>query len=296
MTDNNFVPPIPGQELPPPPPEALDGITFDDEPSVPTEQKAPEPTTPEPKQEEKTPSPEVNTEAKGSSLPTRFEGESDVQYELRTKLFIAGQAKANAETPEEKSLISQEMKRIRGDMAKEKKEEGQPTPQTQQPAPAEDEREIVKKNLQEMGYKTADEIARDVQKILEEQKQSQQAEARHAEHTSAITDFYKTRPDIFIDDTMRNNVETQVLTMFKDSLPTMSRQQLLVALDMAANYLYPKGAITKKIDAAQEKVDALNIHGSQGGDVTPSTVSDQTKSKLRDMGWSDRDIESFEKK
>ena len=99
----NELPVVPtGTTLPPAPAEVLDGITFDNAPSVVPEQKvSPEtpaiapviPSVPV------VDTPVVKTE---SILPSRFDGESDTQYDLRTRLFVTGQAKANAETSEEK--------------------------------------------------------------------------------------------------------------------------------------------------------------------------------------------------
>lgn len=307
MTQKNeqFVPPAPGQQLPTPPPEVLDGITFNDKPSVIPEQKPAEPvvppTPPAPEKKETPAVPEIKVD-KATVLPSRFEGESDVQYNLRTKLFITGQAKAKAETPEEKSLIAQEMSRIRDELAKVNKEQQPPTPPSKPntpPAPA-DDREAILNSLKELGFKPGDEVTKEAEaiakKIVEERFNSEQMNARRSEQTSAITDFYTTRDDIFSDDAKRTVLETYVLEMFKPQLPNMNKAQLMQALDMAANYLFPRDAINRKIDDAQDKTDKLNIHGSQGGDIKPSTVTDKSKAELRAIGWSEEDIESFEKK
>ena len=301
MSTNNGNGAAPTGQLPPPPPEVLAGITFNDQPSVTTEQKPAEPVQTEAKPEEK-PSPEVSTEANGK-LPSRYESETDVQYDLRVKLFLAGQAKANATTDEEKSILSKEMKRIRDDMAKANQPQSSsqqtPTPPSQTQVPA-DEREAAKKALEDLGFKTADQIRAEAEeaarKIVDERLSGQQTEQRVAEQTQAITDFYAIRSDIAADDAKRSTLETYVLEMFKPQLPSMNKAQLMQALDMAANYLFPKGSINKKIDSAQTKTDALNIHGSQGGDVSPSTLTDKAKDELRSLGWSDKEIESFEKK
>lgn len=300
MPNDNFVPPAPGQALPTPPPEVLANITFDDEPSVTPEQNpvSPEtPATPEapvaPETKEVAPASPETKVATDSALPSRFETETDIQYELRTKLFITGRAKANAETPEEKSILQQEMKRLRGEIAKVNQTET-PTPPTPQPV-AEDERAIAIKTVKDLGFKTADEVEAEVKRILSETKEREQAEQRHAEHSSAITDFYKTRDDIFIDDSKRESLESYVLDMFKTSMPTMTKAQLMQALDMSANYLFPKGAINKRIDAAQDKIDVQNIGGSQAGDSSASTLDDASKAQLRALGWSEDRIAKYGK-
>lgn len=295
MTNDNFVPPVPGQALPTPPPEVLDGITFDDEPSVVPE---PKPVTPEEPKAPVTPPVEVKKEevpAKAEpTLPSRFDGESDMQYDLRTKLFLAGQAKANAPTDEEKSLLSQEMKKIRGEIAQVNKEKI--TPQTPPTVIAEDERATAIQTVKDLGFKTAEEIAADVDRIVNERLQAAEIAQRRSEQDNAISDFYKYRDDIAADENKRASLENYVLEMFKPQLPTMSKTQLLHALDMSANYLFPKGQAVAKADASQAKVDALNIHGSQGSDASASTVTDKTRQQLRDMGWTEADIQSFEKK
>lgn len=309
MTQNNdtFVPPVQGAQLPPPPSEVLEGITFNDQPSVPTEQKTaespktPEAATPvESKQEVSTP-PEVKTDKKDANLPSRFEGESDVRYNLRTKLFVLGQAKANSESLEDKSLIAKEIKQVRDDLAKTSKEEQQKTTPSNtnvSEVPATD-REAVLNSLRELGFKPGDEVTKEAEviarKLIEERFNAEQESARAQEQADAVSEFYAQRSDIYSNDSMRKSLEEYVLQMFKPQLPSMSKEQLSQVLDMAATYLFPKETVDRKIESAQDKLDKLNIHGTQGGDVKPSSVSDKSKNDLRSLGWSDEDIKSFEK-
>lgn len=283
--------------LPPVTAEALDGITFDDQPSVAAEQ-TPEVNPEAPKPAEPAAPIETPAEAKKEvSLPSRYEDESDTQYDLRTKLFLTGQAKANAETPEEKSVLVQEMKRIREDLAKVNKKETTPQSVTvTDPAPTPSEQEDAVKIIKNLGFKTAEEINADIEKLINDRLQSQEVMARRSEQDSAIKEFYTARKDIFSDQSKRDNLEGYVLEMFKEQLPNMNKAQLARALDMSANYLYPKTSIARQSEAAQAKTDLLNISGSQGGDIKPSTVSDNSKQKLKDIGWSDADINSFEGK
>lgn len=307
MTQNNdqFVPPAPGAQLPPPPSEVLDGITFNDQPSVTKEPKPVETPKESPATPEKTTptAPEIKA-GEDAVLPSRYESESDVQYNLRTQLFIAGQAKAKAETPEEKSILAKHMKELRGELAKVNKvdEPLPPTPPSKPnsaPAPA-DDREAIANSLRELGFKPGDEITKEAEqiarKIVEDRFNAEQQIIRRNEQTQAINEFYNLRTDISLDDNKRDVLENYVLEMFKPQLPNMNKAQLMQALDMAANYLFPKDALNRKIESAQDKTDKLNIHGAQGGDIKPSTVSDKSKAELRALGWSDADIESFEKK
>ena len=297
MTNDNFVPPVPGQALTAPPQEVLDGIKFDDEPSV-----SPEPiltpATPAPVTPPLTPevsTPEVVKE-KEPTLPSRFDGEGDVQYDLRTKLFVAGQAKANAVSDEEKSILSQEMKRIRADIAQANKNtQVQQTPVPTQ-TPDEDERASAIRTVKDLGFKTADEINADIDRIVNERLQAANIAQVRSEQDAGIADFYKFRDDIASDENKRATLENYVLEMFKPQLPSMTKQQLLQALDMSASYLFPKGTVAKQADQAQAKIDALNIHGNQGGDASAQTVSADSRQKLRDMGWTETEIQSFEKK
>ncbi len=293
----NEIPVVPpGTTLPPAPAEALDGITFDNEPSVVPEQKVSPETPPTAAVTETPPAKvEVPVVKPEPTLPSRFEGESDTQYDLRTRLFVTGQAKANAESPEEKSLLAQEMKKIRGEIAQVNQVKQDAPPASQTPPTQPNEREVAIKTVKDLGFKTADEVALDVERIVNERLQQQNIQARQAEQTTAITDFYKYRDDIYTDESKRATLENYVLEMFKPQLPTMTKPQLLQALEMSANYLYPRGTASKLADTAQAKTDLLNIHGSQGGDTAVASVSDSSKTKLREMGWSEADIVSFEK-
>lgn len=305
MTQNNDQVVLPNGPLPTPPPEVLDGITFNDHPSVTPEPKPAEapketpPTPPAPTEE--TPTAPVKA-GEDAVLPSRYESESDVQFNLRTQLFIAGQAKAKAEDPEEKSILAKHMKELRGELAKVNKVDEPPTPtppSKPNPAPA-DDREAIANSLRELGFKPGDEITKEAteiaRKIVEDRFNTEQQITRRNEQSQAISEFYDVRTDISLDDGKRNVLETYVLEMFKPQLPNMNKAQLMQALDMAANYLFPRDAMNRKIDSAQDKTDKLNIHGAQGGDIHPSTVSDKSKAELRALGWSETDIESFEKK
>lgn len=289
------------QPLPPVPQEVLDGIKFDEPASEVTPQPNPVPDTPAqepvatppatPVPEPTNASPAVET-PKEPTLPARYGGESDTQYDLRTKLFIAGQAKAGTEDPAEKSLISKEMKKIREDLAK----ANQVTPPSPTSQPSEDERASAIKTLNELGFKTEDQVLEAARRLIQEETLSQQASSRRQEQDTAISEFYKHRDDIFVDDAKRTSLENYVLQMFGPQLPNMGKQQMLQTLDMAASYLYPRSDINKKIEQANTKIAALDIHGNQGGDPTTPTVDSNTKQKLVDMGWSEKDLASFEKK
>ena len=281
-----------GSTIPPAPAEVLNGITFDDVESVVQEPKV---NPVEVKEEVK---PVVTTEQvvetpKEASLPSRYDNESDVQYDLRTKLFITGQAKANAQTDEEKSLLSKEMKRIREDMSHINKKE---IPEQVSTPTTPSETEDAVKAIKGLGFKTAEEIESDIQKIIDQRLSSQETNVKRNEQEAGIKEFYSVRNDIYSDPMKRDALESYVLNMFKDQIPSMTKTQLIQALDMSAGYLYPRQSVSKQSAIAQAKTDALNISGSQGGDISPSNMTDNSKQKLRDMGWSESDISSFEKK
>lgn len=89
-------------------PELTTETTGNDTQEVKQVAETPKETVPEPvtKTEEKpvdTPIDPVTPEIKISDPPSQYEGESDLQYNIRKQIYDAGQAKAQAETPEEKS-------------------------------------------------------------------------------------------------------------------------------------------------------------------------------------------------
>lgn len=281
--------------------EILDGITFDAPTSETPEQKtpidpvpapAPEvPVTPTPTPAAETPAP---TEQKVTP-PARYDGESDIQHNLRTQLFFAGQAKANAGTEEEKTILGQEMKRIRENLAQAKQESPAPVQPTPQATLPDDEKKAALEALKQLGVPTTAEITSLIeeraQAIVKAKMDETNVLSRHAEQSSAVTDFYKLRSDISSDPSKQEMLENHFMSMFKDQLPTMSKQQLAVALDMSANYLFPRGLVSKATEAAQNKIDALNISGSQAAEA--GKLDPAMRAKLKASGWSDADIASF---
>lgn len=281
--------------------EILDGITFDAPTSETPEPKTPIDPVPAPAPETPvtpTPAPVVETPAPTEQKvtpPARYDGESDIQHNLRTQLFFAGQAKANAGTEEEKTILGQEMKRIRENLAQTKQESTVPVQPTPQAALPDDDKKAALEALKQLGVPTTAELSALIderaQAIVKAKMEETNVLSRHAEQSSAVTDFYKLRPDISSDPSKQEMLENHFMSMFKDQLPTMSKQQLAVALDMSANYLFPKGSVSKQTETTQNKIDALNISGSQAADT--SKVDTEMRAKLKADGWSDADINSF---
>lgn len=300
------------QPINPLPEEILDGIKFDDQPSDKKEQPSEVPADPVPTEKAadtpapETPSetlPENNDSTKKSSLPARYDGESDIQYNLRVQLALAGQAKADATTEEEKTVLGEEMKRLRGQLSgKKPSTDPAPAPTKEQPKSdekplnvQEDEKRAALEALKALGVPTIEDLNKLVETKADEivrQKLSQStAETRVAEQTTAIEKFYSIRNDIYSDSAKRNTLENYVVNMFGDKLGTMSATEISAALDMSANYLFPKENNSKKLDSAQNKIDATNISGSST--VAPSAIDNNAKAALKAAGWSDQEIEAF---
>jgi len=88
-------------------------VKFESQPQVefkPEEVKTEEPT--EVIEPEK-PLEEPKNDVKVTNPPTQYDGESDIQFNLRKQIYDAGQAKAMATDPEEKSFLSEHIKGLR---------------------------------------------------------------------------------------------------------------------------------------------------------------------------------------
>lgn len=286
--------------------EILDGITFEDHTSeTPEQNPSPEPapvapapapvTDPVPAVVE-TPAPAPQEPAKVLP-PTRHENESEIQFNLRTQLFMTGQAKANAESDEEKTILGKEMRRIRESLSKAGNPAPittpQPTPNPAAPVttPPADDKTAALEALKQLGVPTLEELDAILEKRLSERLSQQDIVARISDQIGGIKDFYKSRPDIESDPVKQVNFENHFMELFKDKLPSMSKQVLAQTLDMTASYLYPKVSMSKVIDNTQTKIDALNISG--GSVAEASKIDNATREKLKSEGWSDEQINTF---
>lgn len=260
------------------------------EPTPQVEPKAPEEKVEEPKAEVKqeTPTEEPKSDVKVTNPPTQYEGESEIQFNLRKQIYDAGQAKAMADTEEEKSFLSSHIKGLRKQLGKQepvispKVEATQSQPTTEEPA---NELEQAKKVLDEMGYISKDDLPKYIQEVV-------QGQSKHVEQQDAVRDFYNSRKDIASNPIQRDALERLVVEKFNIT-PQSSRQDLAVAMDMAASYLFPK---TNSAIAAREAADKREIVGFSSNtksESMSSNVDDSTRAELKSMGWSDEDISGF---
>jgi len=233
--------------------------------------------------EEKQKSPET-TEVKDikiSNPPVQYEGESDIQFNLRTQLYNAGQAKAQATTDEEKSVLTQHMKELRKEMGK---NSVTPKPEIETPSETTEdgEEEAARQALKKLGVPDKDEVLNLVKEMIQSQK-------TEVEHSSAISEFYSKRQDIASDPEKVKMLENVVIQNFNVS-PQTSKAQLLVAMDMAANYLFPKQNKSAAVNTAAEKRDLLNISSNTQTVKTVSKEDERTSTSLKEIGMSMKDM------
>jgi hypothetical protein len=227
-------------------------------------------------------------EVKISNPPQKYEGETDIQFNLRQQIYNAGQAKAQADTDEEKSILSKHISSLRKELAQSSKSTKVETTQSQ-PEPAkveDDDKEQIKQSLREMGFLPADEVeARAMQMIAQQSRQQ--------EHISATKEFYSVRKDIASDPIKKEILEKIVVERFNIT-PNTTGEELKTAMDMAAMYLFPKQSISAGAREAADKRDLYNTGSPVRSDEKSNQkVDDKTRSALKSQGWSDEDIESF---
>lgn len=231
------------------------------------------------------------TEAKPEVVvqpPTKFDGETDTQYNLRVQMFHVTQAKKDPDTTEEeKSLLNDKLKEIRVAMATQSNK----TPASSNPVKVFDNEEEEKnavENLKKLGFYTKE----DIDKILEDKLAQVSVESKAVEQTEAIKNFYASRPDIAMDKLKKQEVEKWVMSNFNIT-PKSSKKDIELALDMTANYLFPRGQSSKAKDN-EAKVDLVNITGTNSNSDTKSKIGDSTYKLLKETyGWSDEAIAKF---
>lgn len=239
------------------------------------------------KQEEK-PLEEPKSDVKVTNPPTQYDGESDIQFNLRKQIYDAGQAKAMADTEEEKSFLSNHIKGLRKQLGRPeqsispKVEATQSQPTIEEPV---NEREQAKKVLDEMGYISKEELPQYIQEVI-------QGQSRHVEQQDAVRDFYNTRKDIASNPIQRDALERLVVEKFNIT-PQSSRQDLAVAMDMAASYLFPKTNSAIAARVAADKREIVGFSSNTKSESMSANVDDTTRNELKSMGWSDEDIAGF---
>ena len=259
--------------------------------------ETPEPKT-EPKEvvEEKKEVVEPKTEStqKATQQPQRFEGESDTQYGLRLQLFTAGLAKADA-TDEEKSLITEQMKLIRKQLSNGKPTETTPTEIQSGTIESEEEKKVIAENLRQLGYLNQDEVKKLLDEALGKVTQKQDAviyEQRYKEQTDGIKEFYNRRPDIASSKESRSQLEQIVMDKFKIT-PDSTKDEILLAMEMVANFAFPRTDRSAVARETQEKIDVMNISGGNRNSGQSYEVESDTIKTLKDAGWTDQDIKAF---
>jgi hypothetical protein len=265
--------------------------TVEDTPATKEETVIPDETgaDPEKKPDEDTKSP---TNEQSLTPPGRYEGESDTQYHLRTDLWRAGRARATAETEEEKSLITDHIRELRKgigqEAARSKQTKVEATqnqaddiiPETGTDTPDDEER-AAKVALEKLGYLDKNQVQEIVEKALGQQR----AEEAQKEHGQAISEFYKSRPDIIADASRKETLERYILDNFKIT-PQTSKKQLAAHLDMAASYLFPRAQ--RSAGASEAAAKRTVVSASQNTKYTPP--DDSLAADLRKLGYSDEDI------
>lgn len=254
------------------------------EPTVaPTVKEEPvaEPVTPEPTQKDTTP-----TEAiKISDPPSKYEGESDIQHKLRTDIWLAGQAKAQAESPEEKSELAQHIKGLRKELAITHKSETVTPTEIQKPIETNEssEEDLAKEALRKMGYLSKDEVAQMVAETIANQ-------SKQSEHLSATQEFYSSHKDLASNPAQRQALERFVVEKFNIT-PQSTKQDLLVAMDMAASYMFPKNDTrSQRASQAEDKRALVGITSNTQSVPTTNKADEKTSAGLKEIGLSMKDM------
>jgi len=238
--------------------------------------------------------PKTESTQKATQQPQRFEGESDTQYGLRLQLFTAGLAKADA-TDEEKSLITEQMKLIRKQLSNGKPTETTPTETQSGTIESEEEKKTIAENLRNLGYLNQDEVKKLLDEALGKVTQKQDAviyEQRYKEQTDGIKEFYNRRPDIASSKESRSQLEQIVMEKFKIT-PDSTKDEILLAMEMVANFAFPRTDRSAVARETQEKIDVMNISGGNRNSGQSYEVESDTIKTLKDAGWTDQDIKAF---
>lgn len=224
---------------------------------------------------------------KSNLPPSKAEGETDEQFQVRQQIKALTKLKNDTTSDEEKSALKEEIAKMRTNLANLSKDK-QPAPTTpNQPELEDEELKIVKENLQKLGFKTEAEVQATITSLLEQQRVAE----TEKQHEDVIKKFYSTNSDVASEPDARQLLEQYVLDNFRVE-PTTSPAKLAEWLQTARNILFPRVDKTSSIRSAQEKVEAVNFSGQSSSPKAP-TVDDKANSRLKQMGWSDADIANF---
>jgi hypothetical protein len=239
-----------------------------------------EPVTPEPKPTE----PEVTDKISISDPPSKYEGESDIQHKLRTDIWLAGQAKAQAETPEEVSELAKHIKGLRKELAlNHKSSEPLTAPEPQIETNESSEEDLAKEALKKMGYLSKDEVAQMVAELVT-------SKATQDAHLQATQEFYAMNKDVAPNPELKKSIENFVVNRMNIT-PESSKQDLLIAMDVARNYLAPRND-TRSQRAAQaaDKRDLVGITSNTQSVPTTNKADEKTAAGLKELGLSPKDM------
>lgn len=230
---------------------------------------------------------ETKPEVKDVKVPTKYAGESDIQYNTRLQIYHATVAKNDSESEEEKSLLSKHLKDLRNGLS-EKKVQPVEQPKPKESSADDSDPEVIKKNLKALGFSSKEEIeeaiANEIKKV-EQKYSAKELSEREQEHRNATTEFYSTRPDIKDDADKRKQLENFVVNNIGIN-PNDSKQRIQMVLDMGAKYLFGENTTDREIEEADKKVNLTNITGKSG-------PSNSFKDSMKNKGFSDKLLNSF---
>jgi len=231
-------------------------------------------------------------EIKISDPPSQYDGESEIQYNLRKQIYDAGQAKAQAETTEEKSELAKHIKGLRMELGKSSKSHESIAPEIKIEAnesftQEQSEEELAKIALEKMGYVSKDKIEEMVKTMLQNQTTQDQ-------HLSATKEFYSSHKDIAANPAQRETLERFVVDKFNIT-PQSTKQDLLIAMDMARTYLFPKtDTRVQRAAVSADKRDLVSISSNtqsvpttNKNDIRASKALEEMGVSMKDMGWED---------
>lgn len=223
---------------------------------------------------------------KSNLPPSKAEGETDEQFQVRQQIKALTKLKNDSTSDEEKSALKDEIAKMRTNLATLSKDKQVPeTPATTEVP--DEELEIVKENLRKLGFKTEAEVQASLNNLLEQQR----VKETEQQHNEVIKKFYTANSDVAAEPEARQLLEQYVLENFRVE-PTTSPAKLAEWMQTARNVLFPRVDKTSSIRSSQDKVDAVNFTGQPSSAKAP-TVDDKASSKLKSIGWSDADIALF---
>lgn len=220
--------------------------------------------------------------------PTRAEGESAYQYNLRVQMFHDNQAlKDPNTTEEEKSILRDHIKELRTGLGKDSGKSDQPNNKENQTTPdepifTEEETTAVAEFLKTQGFLTKEELAQERKQMRDEILNELKVRNVVEDHGKAIKDFYATRKDIAVDPDKKVMLENYVIENYKVD-ETTSGEKLAMYMDMAANYIFPKQSNQV---SRESKSDVLDVSGQQGAGAqeTKKGLPDDLNKKLANSG------------